>query len=60
MEPGYDCTIERHGNELHFVLKSEVEAICALPDPPGIWTRRKNRLIFSFEPIKKKSPDASS
>lgn len=46
MEQGYDCTIEQHGDELHFVLESEVAAICALPDPPGIWIRRQNRLIF--------------
>lgn len=59
MQQGYDCTIERHGYELHLILKSEVEAICALPDPPGIWIRRKNRLIFPLKPIKKESPDTS-
>lgn len=43
--PGTDCIIQRHGDELHFIVETEAIAIRLMPDPPGIWTRRKNHII---------------
>ena len=54
MSPGFNCKIERHEDGLHFIMESELEAILALPDPPGYWSRRGNTLIFCLGQLLKK------
>ena len=54
MSLDFNCKIERHEDGLYFIMESESDAIVALPNPPGYWSRRGNVLVFCLGPAPEK------